>query len=61
MSLDKSIEHGKEKRKQYFDSRAVDKSCRSHGGCFCNMDRLLKDRKAKISAEEQIKELTEDV
>jgi hypothetical protein len=33
MSLDKSIEHGKEYRKQYRGAKAVDKTCRNHGGC----------------------------
>ena len=38
MSLDKSIEHGKEHRKKYRGAKAVDKTCRNHGGCaalFC--------------------------
>jgi len=33
MSLDKAIEHKKEHRKQYRGAKAVDKSCRNHGGC----------------------------
>ena len=32
MSLEKAIEHGKEKRKPYHGAKAVDKSCRNHGG-----------------------------
>mgnify|MGYP002623934114 CR=1 FL=1 len=31
MSLDKGIIHGKEKRKQYYGDKAIDKSCRNHG------------------------------
>lgn len=31
MSLDKAIEHHKEKRKQYRGAKACDKSCRNHG------------------------------
>lgn len=31
MSLDKAIEHGKEKRKPYRGAKAVDPSCRNHG------------------------------
>lgn len=31
MSLDKAIEHGKEKRKPYYGAKAVDPSCRNHG------------------------------
>ena len=33
MSLDKAIEHGKEKRKQYYGAKAVDRTCRNHGSC----------------------------
>lgn len=32
MSLDKSIKYGKEKRKPYYGSKAIDRSCRNHGG-----------------------------
>lgn len=32
MSLDKAIAHGKEHRKPYYGSEAIDKSCRCHGG-----------------------------
>lgn len=45
MSLDKAIEHGKEHRKQYTDSRAIDYSCRNHGDCtYCRENRLHKFR-----------------
>ncbi len=33
MSLDKAIEHKKEKRKPYCHAKAVDKTCRNHGSC----------------------------
>ena len=33
MSLDKTIEHGKEKRKPYYGSQVVDCTCRPHGSC----------------------------
>lgn len=40
MSLDKAIEHGKEHRKPYRGSKAVDKTCRNHGGCpWCKKNR----------------------
>ena len=43
MSMDKSIEHGKEHRKQYRGAKAVDKTCRNHGGCpHCEAGRLHK-------------------
>ena len=33
MSLDKAIEHGKEKRKPYRGAKAIDCTCRNHGSC----------------------------
>lgn len=33
MPLDKSIQSGKEHRKQYCGGKAIAKSCRNHGGC----------------------------
>ena len=49
MSLNKSIEHGKEKRKPYRRAKAVDPMCRNHGGCsWCEKGRLHKDKKAKL-------------
>lgn len=48
MSLDKAIEHGKEKRKEYRGSKAIDKSCRNHGGCpWCERNRKFKFRDKK--------------
>ena len=31
MSLNKAIEHGKERRKPYRGAKAIDPSCRNHG------------------------------
>ena len=46
MSLDKAIEHGKEKRKQYYGAKAVDRTCRNHGSCdWCKENRLHKFNK----------------
>ena len=46
MSLDKVIEHGKEKRKQYYGAKAVDRTCRNHGSCdWCKGNRLHKLKK----------------
>lgn len=46
MSLDKSIEHGKEHRKQYRGSKAIDPSCRNHGSCpWCQRNRKHKQTK----------------
>lgn len=33
MSLDKAIEHRKERRKPYYDSRRISNRCRNHGSC----------------------------
>ena len=45
MSLDKSIEHGKEHRKPYRGSKAIDCTCRNHGTCdWCRKNRLHKFR-----------------
>lgn len=46
MSLKKAIEHGKEHRKPYTGSKAIDKSCRNHGGCdWCEGNRLYSSLK----------------
>lgn len=46
MSLDKAISHGKEHRKPYRGSKAIDKTCRNHGSCeWCRRNRLHKFRK----------------
>lgn len=56
MSLDKGIAHGKEKRKKYYGSKAVDATCRSHGTCvYCQHNREHKDkvRKERMDANER--------
>ena len=53
MSLDKAIEHEKEKRKQYRGSKAIDRSCRNHGTCkWCEENRKHKFRDKKPKDEE---------
>lgn len=53
MSMNKAIEHGKEKRKPYNGSKAIDKTCRNHGGCkWCEENRKHKYRKAEEKAKE---------
>ena len=55
MSLDKAIEHGKEKRKPYRGSKAFDPSCRNHGGCpWCEENRKHKFRDKYSRGEEQM-------
>ena len=45
MSLDKAIAHGKEKRKPYRGSKAIDRTCRNHGSClWCRENRMHKFR-----------------
>lgn len=45
MSLDKAIEHGKDHRKPYRGSKAIDPSCRNHSGCpWCEENRKHKFR-----------------
>lgn len=53
MTLEKAIRHGKEKRKPYYDSRAIDPTCRNNKGCpCCKSNRTHADRKRKLAAEE---------
>ena len=45
MSLDKAIEHGKEKRKRYCGAKAIDATCRNHGSDkWCEENRRHKFR-----------------
>lgn len=57
MSLDKAIEHNKEKRKPYCGGKAVDRTCRNHGGCpWCEGNRTFFDRKRRIVADKECEE-----
>ena len=61
MSLDKAIKHGKEHRKQYTGSKAIDKSCRNHGDCsWCSNGRMYQVNKEKQRCKEQIRGVIED-
>lgn len=56
MSLDKAIKHGKEKRKEYNGSKAVDPSCRNHGNCvWCKRNRLHKYTKYEVYKYKDVK------
>lgn len=58
MSLNKEIEHGKEHRKEYRGSKAIDKTCRNHGDCkWCEENRKHKYLVKEISIKERIEEL----
>lgn len=48
MSLDKAIEHGKEKRKPYRGSKAWDYSCRNHGSCSYCVEQRTHNRNALV-------------
>jgi len=57
MSLEKAIQHGKEKRKKYRDSRRFDWSCRNHGKCdWCKNGRLHSFKLKELTAIEELKE-----
>ena len=54
MSLDKAIEHGKEQRKPYYKSKAVDATCRPGGSCpYCQRGRRHKNRKRLEAAKDE--------
>ena len=46
MSLDKAIEHKKEKRAPFRKSKAFDRTCRNHGKCpYCEGNRTFQSEK----------------
>lgn len=46
MSLDKSIQYGKEYRKPYYGTKAIDPACRCGGSCeWCQQNRQYKNLK----------------
>ena len=48
---------GKEHRKPYRGGKAIDKTCRNHGGCpACEGNRKYSDTKRRQSADEKLKE-----
>lgn len=53
--LDKAIQHGKEKRKQYYGAKAIDCTCRNHGSCsWCKENRLYRFRKRRQAARHRL-------
>lgn len=57
MSNDKAIESGKEHCKKYRGSKAIDKTCRCHGGCvYCENNRLHNTKVKEKMAEDKINE-----
>lgn len=54
MSLEKAIEHGKEKRRPYRHSQRFDWTCRNHGSCaWCRGNRLHGRRRAEAAAKDR--------
>lgn len=46
MSLDKAIQHKKEFRKQFRESKVFDRTCRNHGKCpYCESNRTIQAQK----------------
>jgi hypothetical protein len=57
MSLDKSIQSGKERRKPYSGAKAVDCTCRNHGSCgWCKQNRTHKNDKRELAAEQELRD-----
>lgn len=57
MSLNKAIEHKKEKRKPYYGCEAIDKSCRCHGSDgWMRANRLYSSLKREGAVNSSIKE-----
>ena len=55
--LNKAIFYGKEHRKPYKGSKAIDPSCRNHGGCiWCEQNRKHKFIKVESAMEKELKE-----
>ena len=55
--LDKAIQYGKEKRKPYQGSKAIDCTCRNHGSCaWCRDNRLYKNKKREQKMLDKLKE-----
>ena len=58
MSLDKAIEHGKEKkRKTYKGATAIDCTCRNHGSCeWCKSNRLYQQLRMDEASRQALEE-----
>lgn len=57
MALDKAIKSGKEHRKPYYGSKAIDRTCKNHGGCpWCEENRKYKYIKNEKKMLDKLKE-----
>ena len=55
MSLDKAIQHHKEHRKPYYDSRRWDHTCRNHGSCgYCLGNRTFSYKKEQNRTKDEL-------
>ena len=63
MSLDKAIEHGKEKkRKPYKGAKAIDCTCRNHGSCeWCKSNRLYQQLRMDEASRQALEESEEEI
>lgn len=56
--LDKAIRSGKEHRKPFYGSKAIDCSCRNHGSCpYCMGNRLYNRKKVEEKFEKRLDKL----
>ena len=61
MSMDKAIEHGKDRRRPYRGSKRFDKTCRNNGACgWCRGNRTVKARRQLMRADEIEREWIDD-
>lgn len=62
MSFDKNYPNRKDHRKQYYDSRAFDCTCRNHGACpVCLGNRTYSIVKRKQAIEDKLKEWENEI
>jgi hypothetical protein len=59
--FDKNYPNRKDIRKPFIGAKAIDCSCRNHGRCnYCTEGRQHFDKKKRIVADQQLKEMEED-
>ena len=62
MSLNKAIEHGKEHRRPYRGSKAVDYTCRNHGTCdWCKSNRMYNEKRELEKMKCRLDEIDTDI
>ncbi len=60
MGLEKAIASGKERRAEFRKAKAVDRTCRCHGGCrWCEGNRKHAVELAKQSADDALEDAME--